>query len=458
MKSFIAILFSLFIAGSSGCGKKHNPEELNQFSRTLLIDCNRKLTDIIISDIFTPPVASRIYAYANIAAYESLVAGDSNFVSLNGQLHGWTDIPQPDPGKTYYYPVAAMFAFYTVSERLVFAEKLVAEAREQCLTKIKSIGIDEEVLRNSINYGKTVGEHTLAWAKTDGYIKRQSMPRYILLKKPGAWQPTPPDYVQAIEPNWRTLRPFIMDSAAQFKPARPTTFDTIPGSAFYEEAMEVYRAVQDKDAYKLEIGKFWDCNPNISYTKGHVTFFHQKISPGGHWLSIASIVAKMKNLDMMQTSEAFVRTSVALADAFISCWDEKYRSSLIRPETYIEKYIDPTWAPLLQTPPFPEYPSGHSVISGAAATVLTDLFGEAVAYTDTTEVRFGMPARQFTSFFQAADEAAISRLYGGIHFRPAIENGSKQGRAVGAYVVNKLRTRKNQTPKQQLAKATFPRS
>jgi hypothetical protein len=224
----------------------------------------------------------------------------------------------------------------------------------------------------------------------------------------------------------------------------PTVFDTIPTSPFYKESFEVYQIVKNLTKEQLEIAQFWDCNPNQSYTKGHVTFFHQKISPGGHWMGIASTVCRKKRLNLIETSEVFTTTAIALYDGFISCWDEKYKSNHIRPETYIEKYIDPQWDPILQTPPFPEYTSGHSVISNAAATMLTSLLGDNIAFTDSTEVEFGLPARHFNSFYHAAGEAAISRLYGGIHFRPSIENGSRQGHKLGEFVAAKLRTRKNQ--------------
>ncbi|MFW5760284.1 MAG: vanadium-dependent haloperoxidase, partial [Cyclobacteriaceae bacterium] len=130
-------------------------------------------------------------------------------------------------------------------------------------------------------------------------------------------------------------------------------------------------------------------------------------------------------------------------DAFISCWDEKYRSSLIRPETYIYRYIDPDWKPLLQTPAFPEYTSGHSVISASAAVVLTELIGENFAFADSSEVDYGLPVRQYRSFYEASDEAAISRLYGGIHYRPACDNGIDQGRKVGNFIMDKISTRES---------------
>jgi hypothetical protein len=205
---------------------------------------------------------------------------------------------------------------------------------------------------------------------------------------------------------------------------------------------QVYETGKQLSPEQKQIANFWDCNPFKMNTAGHVMYATKKISPGGHWLGITGIATRQKKADLMETVEAYTRVSLALADGFISCWDEKYRSDRIRPETAINEHLDKNWVPLLQTPPFPEYPSGHSVISTAAAVVLTELYGKAFAYTDSTEMAFGLAPRKFSSFHQAAAEAAISRLYGGIHFMSAITNGATEGRQVGEFVVAKLRTRK----------------
>jgi hypothetical protein len=167
-------------------------------------------------------------------------------------------------------------------------------------------------------------------------------------------------------------------------------------------------------------------------------FALKKISPGAHWIGITKIVARNRNADVHTTMAAYANVSIAIADAFISCWDEKYRSNLIRPETIINKVLDKNWYPVLQTPPFPEYTSGHSVVSGAASVILTDFFGDNIAFDDDTELPYDLPVRSYRSFNHAAEEAAISRMYGGIHYRKAIDEGLKQGRDVGEYVSKKL--------------------
>lgn len=417
---------------------RHDQKGLDEFSVNQQVRWNQYLTKVVIADIFTPPVASRIYAYANIAAYEAICPFNENYESLSGKLHDLALPPQPDPNKEYYYPLVGSIAFTTTSAPLVYDRGKVAEFERIYLEKIKDIGIDKTIYENSVAYGREIGKHIIDWASRDGYLERTAKARYILSDDEGAWKPTPPDYMPAIEPHWNTLRTFVIDSANQFNPGVPTDFDTDSSSTFYKEAIEVYEAVNNLDSEKIGIAKFWDCNPNISRTKGHLVFFDQKISPGGHWISIAGIAIQKETPTAEEAARIFALVSTTLADAFISCWDEKYRSSLIRPETYINQHIDNNWKPVLQTPAFPEYTSGHSVASAAAAVMLTSLMGDNFEFMDSTEVNFGLPVRHFNSFTEAADEAAISRLYGGIHYMPAIKNGVSQGKKVGNHIVDQL--------------------
>jgi hypothetical protein len=203
-------------------------------------------------------------------------------------------------------------------------------------------------------------------------------------------------------------------------------------------AMEVYNTGNTLSESQKEIAYFWDDNPFVTNVVGHAMFANKKMTPAGHWLAIIRTVSQDKKLDLMKCNEAYTLGSLALFDGFVSCWDEKYRSNRIRPETYINRYINIKWQPVLQTPPFPEYTSGHSVVSTAAAEVLTYLLGDRFAYTDNSEEMFEIPARSFSSFRNAAAEAAISRMYGGIHYRDAIENGQQQGKELGAFITNKL--------------------
>ena len=251
--------------------------------------------------------------------------------------------------------------------------------------------------------------------------------------------------MDAVEPNWGKIRPFVLDSAAQFKPAPPYAFDTAKTSRYYRDLKETHDVRETMTDDQRALTAFWDCNPYVMNVRGHAMFATKKVTPGGHWMAIAGIASSKAGADMMQSAEAYARTAIALADGFIVSWDEKYTTNMIRPETVINKYMDEAWEPLLQTPPFPEYTSGHSVISNAAAAVLTDEYGPTFAFSGSSEMSYGLTAKSFPSFNAAASEAAISRLYGGIHYRQSIEEGAKQGRKVGELVVARVKTRTMRT-------------
>lgn len=439
-KYHILLTAMLFVAACSPSGEwkeeASNPQWLHQSMK--------RISDVIVHDIFSPPVASRIYAYSAIAAYEALRPAYPGYQSLGGQLAGLGKTPQPEQGDDYCFQLAAVHAMLTVGRALTFSEDSIAVYEQALYERYKKAGLPRKVYQRSIDYGGAVAKYILAWADADNYRQTRSFPKYTVSNDPSKWRPTPPDYMDGIEPHWNKIRPFVIDSANQFLPGPPTAFDPKPGSKFYQEAMEVYRAVEGEHAEdKIGIAKFWDCNPYASTHAGHVMYATKKITPGGHWMGITAIACQKAGADSMKSAEAYARVAIALADAFISCWDEKYRSNLVRPESFINVYVDESWRPALQTPPFPEHTSGHSVISSAAALALTQIFGDPFPFEDTVEEEYGLPSRSFNSFIAASEEAAISRLYGGIHYRPAIDFGVEQGRKVGNWVNEHLITEIN---------------
>lgn len=403
----------------------------------------QNLSDVIVYDIFSPPVASRIYAYPSVAAYEIVAQADPRFVTTAGQFTDFTPIPALPEDPDVIPELAALQACHMVGDSLVFSkDKMMMFAEEFEQTIQSEYGVPNRVWEASYAYAREVANHVITWMNQDNYAQTRTFESFSVdPTQADRWVPTPPDYMAGIEPHWNKIRPFVIDSATQFIPVRPPEFSLDPNSEFYEDLMEVYEVGKELDEEQKEIAQFWDCNPFVTHHRGHVMYATKKITPGGHWVGITKLVTKKANSDFGETAEAYLWTTVSLADAFISCWDEKYRSALIRPETLINQHIDENWFPLLQTPPFPEYTSGHSVISRAAAVALTHLYGDNFSYIDSVEVDFGLPPREFDSFFDASDEAAVSRLYGGIHYMPAIENGVAQGEKVGNFITNHLRTR-----------------
>lgn len=395
----------------------------------------------MVAAVTSPPVASRTYAYASIAAYEALRPSEPDYFPLSGQLPDLTAFPEPDPEVEYLPELASVAAFLSVAEALVFRPDMVAEHRAGLLRSLREHGVPAELVDRSVDYGDAVGRHILAWAGTDNIGAARAAIRYEVRLEPGRWVPTPPAYMPALEPNWGTLRPFAMLSPDEFSPPPPVPYDLTAGSPFRGELMAVYDAVGNLTKKQREICLFWDDNPYAVQSEGHFMYAVKKASPGGHWMGITTIALRAVDAAPMEAADAYARVAMALADGFISAWDEKFRSNLVRPETVINEEIDPEWRPVLQTPPFPEYSSGHSVISTAAAEVLTAMLGDGFAFDDTTEAPYGLPVRSFSSFREAAAEAAISRLYGGIHYPMAIDHGIVQGRSIGNAVLERVRTR-----------------
>lgn len=401
-----------------------------------------RVVDVMVHDIFSPPVASRIFAYPNIAAYEIIAMQNPRYNSLSGQISELTQIPKPKNPKTINFQLAALIAHMDLSRQLVFSEDQITSYRDSLYNIWEEK--NPEVFNNSKAYALEVCSHMVEWMNADHYKQTRTMSKFNINSDDIArWEPTPPSYMDGLEPHWNKIRTFVLDSASQFKPIPPPTFSMEPDSQFYKELMEVYeisnKITEEGDSSEeIQIAQFWDCNPYVTVTRGHLMFATKKITPGAHWIGITKIACKKSNMSFDDAVYAYTKTSIALFEAFVSCWDEKYRSNLVRPETLINKYVNDNWKPILQTPPFPEYPSGHSVASGAASMALNSIFGDDFQFDDDTELRFGLPIRSFNSFNQAASEAAISRMYGGIHYRAAVEVGVKQGRDIGMFVVNNL--------------------
>ena len=402
-----------------------------------------KVTQVMVHDIFSPPVASRVFAYPNIAAYEIIASQQSEYNSLVGQVGELSAIPKPQDTTQLNFELAALVAHMELSKRLIFSEEMVESFRDSLYAKWNAINPAQ--FEKSRDYGLEVADFIGQWMNNDNYKETRTMPKFsVYSDDPSRWQPTPPAYMDGIEPHWNKIRPFTLDSAAQFKPAPPPAYSMEKDSKFFKELEEVFTisneiTAKGDSSEEVQIAQFWDCNPYVSITRGHLMFATKKITPGAHWIGITKIACRKNELDFNSTVNAYAKTSIGIFEAFISCWDEKYRSNLIRPETLINKHFDDSWKPILQTPPFPEYTSGHSVVSGCASTVLTSIFGDNYQFDDDTEIPYGLPVRSFESFNKAADEAAVSRLYGGIHYRAAIDVGLEQGRQLGQFVVEKLK-------------------
>lgn len=444
MRRFLAIVLAGVLLQSC-----KNSGSYQSYTHNPLLYCKtvKLLNDIVLENNFPPMIGARNYAYANIAAYEVIAAGNGRvYQSLAGQIKSMPRMPVWKGGPINY-PLAAVLAFTKVGNAVTFPEGSMMEYYEHVLNEADEAGMPDDVRKNSVLFADQMSQQVMAWAKGDHYAQTRSAQKYTVLDEDGRWVPTPPMYAQGMESHWNEIRTLVLDSASECMPARPPKYNMKDTTAtFYKLAREVKVIGENLSPEQKHIADFWDDNPFKMNVSGHVMFATKRFSPSGHWMNIAGIAAEKSGADFNATVYAYTKTAIALFEGFISCWDEKYRSNVVRPETVINKYITPDWSPYIQTPPFPSYTSGHSVISAAAAEVMTNIYGDNFHFTDTSSTEFGIAPRSFTSFRQAAQEAGLSRLYGGIHYRSDLDSGTLQGIKVGRLVVDRLKMRKQGSP------------
>jgi len=419
-----------------GCKKKEADPKLTDKDIARVLE---QMTQFMIHDVSNPPLASRFYSYACISGYTVVALNDSGIVPLKGVLNEFPEITKPLDSGAYSYQLSAILAMTGTAKKMQPSGKQFGAFEKAFLDSCRKIGFSEEIIAHSQSYANQIVKQIMPYAKKDRYNRISNYPRYTPLNTEGSWYPTPPAFFAPVEPYFNTVRPFLIDSASAFKSVPPVPYSKDKNSPFFKLLMGNYidggTGLTDENR---EIAAFWDCNPFALKNEGHLLIGLKKISPGAHWIGITGIACEKAKVNFSKTMEIYTVVAMGLMDSFVSCWDEKYRSNRIRPETAIRNLIDPKWKPMLQTPPFPEYMSGHSHISSTTATILTYYFGDNFSYTDDVENKYGLKSRKFASFNAAAKEAAMSRYWGGIHFKDGIENGVAVGNAIGKHIVEKL--------------------
>lgn len=404
----------------------------------------KKLNNVVLENNFPPMIASRNYAYATIAAYEVVAAGDPmHYQTLAGQIKHLPSLPKPVDTANIDFHLAALLAFTKVGNAVTFPEGSMMDYYNELIHIADSLGMPQAKQNGSKAFADTIAASILNWSKGDNYAQTRSATRYTVTQDSGRWVPTPPMYAQAMEPHWSEIRPMVLDSASMCRAIDPPVYSMKDKNGeYYKAVMEVKQVGDSLTKEQKHIADFWDDNPFKLNVSGHVMFATKKFSPPGHWMNIVGIAAKTAGADFNTTVAAYAKTAITLFDAFISCWEGKYRFNYIRPETVINQSIDPEWRPYIQTPPFPSFPSGHGTVSAAVAETMTSVFGDNLHFTDTSSLEFGIGSREITSFRNAAKEAAMSRLYGGIHYRFDNERGAASGKKVGELVVARLTLKK----------------
>jgi hypothetical protein len=387
---------------------------------------------------FSPPVASRALGYLSLALYESIVPGMPGYTSLAGQLNELNSLPWAQPDEPLHWPTVANASMATMTRMMFSNATAENKARIDLLERnlplkygqdFDPTSITPDTTNRSETFGKLMAMAIMTWARTDGGHEawgpiRRSRENYVPPSGNGRWSATPPAFAPPLLPWWGENRPFVLKSGRECPAPPPPAYSEETTSVFYKDAQEVYRVSNQATQEQRQFALYWADDPGKTPT------------PAGHWAYIANDLLKVRKASLAMAAETQARLNMAMADAFVAGWATKYTINLLRPVTYVQVVIDSNWVPtLMATPPFPEYPSGHSVQSSAAATVLGKVFGAETSFTDNTHNDRGWGPRTFKNFKAAADEAAISRMYAGIHFGFGIEGGKVQGQCVGTKVL-----------------------
>jgi membrane-associated phospholipid phosphatase len=447
VKRLLLVFFAL-IACAATAARAQPAADASKFSANVAIDWFQLDLQLIQQTPgFSPPVAARALGYLGLALYESVVPGMTAHRSLAGQLNELDSLPWAQPDEVLHWPTVANAALAAMTRMMFPTASAENKTRIDLLERSLPLkyaqefdpaAVTVEITQRSESFGKLMAMALMTWARTDGGHEawgplRRSQSNYVPPSGAGQWSATPPAFAPALLPWWSDNRPFVLSAnrATDACPApAPPPYSETNGSPFYKEAEEVWRIANAATQAQRQFALYWADDPGKTPT------------PAGHWVHIAGDVLKARKATLADAAEAYARLTLAMNDAFIAAWRTKYQINLLRPVTYVQLFIDSNWTPqLMNTPPFPEYPSGHSVQSAAAAAVLSKLFGAQTAFTDNAHNDRGWGPRTFTSFGAAADEAALSRLYAGIHFRSAVVGGQVQGRCVAEKVLG-LKTRR----------------
>ncbi|MEY4538273.1 MAG: hypothetical protein RLZZ306_30 [Bacteroidota bacterium] len=438
---YYLILFSLCLKALPVTAQKQKVKNANEYEASIPKRYVRLINILIMKSGIAPTNAARMHGYVGLVLYEAINSGSPTYQSLNKQLNGFEKLPTST--KPLLWDVVADEAMYNVSDSLFsyiyntladynYIQSSLDTVHNKNKIYFKKQYKDVKLVEESVKFGRIMANHIYQYSKTDGG-HRASMEETVARDykhyecPPGSsWDDMKTRARYSIQPTWGKNRTFVKGIYAQTKPADPIPFSKEPNSNFYKQAMEVYEISRDLNFEKHLIAEYWKDDATVTYT------------PAGHTIHILVNALEKEKASLDKFAFAYAKTGIALNDAFICCWETKYSTNCIRPITYIQEVIDKRFKPSFFTPQFPEYTSGHSTQWGASAEILSSIFGNEYAFTDQTDyLRDKLVPRQFKSFEEAAQEASMSRIYGGIHFRQACDVGLEQGKRIGR-IVNKL--------------------
>lgn len=443
--NFCIIIGILMLVGS--CKRTESSDISNtksvltkSFEPNIMIDWWKVIYKHVAYQRVKPPVASRIYSYVGVAAYEAALPGMVGYNSFVGQLTDLDDLPRPDPALVYDWPTVIIHTVYLSTDELL---KRFVHGSESDFKNLKNkqlsarkLAVAEDVFQRSEEYGEKLATKLIEWIRKDNFDETRYYSFYKIPSRnnnPELWEPTEATS-DPCEPFWDSIRPFFLDSGAQCHIPLKVPFSIAPDSEFRGYMDEVLEYDKNMTEEQRDIALFWADDPGETST------------PPGHWTYIMNYAIQQEQFNLEQAVSTYALVGVGVADAFIASWYTKYKVNLVRPKTYAQEFLDmPDWEPLIETPPFPEYASGHSVVSTVAAELLTEIFGENYSLMDSTHVSIGLKPRKITSFRDAALEASMSRVYGGLHYMFSIDAGIAQGLCVKQTIVDKIKLRKDNT-------------
>lgn len=395
-------------------------EKRELFATDMVIDWNNVALEAIRDSSTAPPIAARALAIVQTSVYDAL-----NAIDRTSKPYAVDVVALPNTSRE----AAVAAAAHRVLEVLFPSQETTIDAA--LVTSLATI-TDGAAETNGVALGERVADQMLALRANDG---SNATVTYTHGTDPGDWQRTPPALAAPLLPHWGDVKTFGIKSAAQFPLSGPPALTSTTYAAALNEVKDLGSLTStSRTVDQTNIAKFWANGGGTA-------------TPPGHLNMMAQTVTMAQNKSLAENAKLFAMLNVALADAAIACWNAKYDFDFWRPITAIREAgtdgnaattADPAWEPLLATPPFPTYTSGHSSFSGAAAEVLKSFFGtDNISFTLDSEDPT-VADRSFTSFSQAADESAVSRLYGGIHFNFDNNDGLAAGRSIGQYVASRL--------------------
>jgi hypothetical protein len=432
-KTYSSLAVLLLLICLSACKKETTQKELG----AILAWHQFALKADRYTEGFKTPVAARTYAYSAIAAWESAVAAGAlpQEKSLQARIPALHITQNTTKANTKYYLPAVLDACYNqIFEKLFIGNPRNIEQERKALYQERLASykseIDDQTLMASTDLGQSIALQVHQWAATDSFGNLGQMhnydPHYVPPPGDSIWEPCRDFPTPSLLPHWGNCRTFAIKTE-EFVAGPPPPYSELAGSQLHKQALELFILNSPISEENMHLAEFWsDDHPSLTF------------SSAGRWISIINQILEHEQASTEKALKTYLLSSIAMSDAIVSCWNSKYKYNLLRPETYIRRTMNPNWRPIMHTPPFPAYPSGHAMIGYATATVLESLFGEDYQFTDRSHAgrkEFASEPRSYARIRDMATESSNSRIALGVHYRVDCEEGDRLGIEIGKAIL-----------------------